>query len=152
MPTLSGIDLATAKVAVVGATGDIGSAVCRWLRTAPVSVNSSLLPDSNNRFKDLQQELGGGRILSLDEALPEADVVVWVASMPKTLEIDQNKLRQPCLMIDGGYPKNLDSKVSGWQHPRLERRDRRVLPGHRLVDDGACRDGETPATDVRLFR
>ena len=30
-PTL-GIDLSKAKVAVVGATGDIGSAVCRWLQ------------------------------------------------------------------------------------------------------------------------
>jgi fatty aldehyde-generating acyl-ACP reductase len=62
---------------------------------------------------DLQSELGGGRILSLDEALPEADVVVWVASMPRTLEIDSASLRKPCLMIDGGYPKNLDAKVAG---------------------------------------
>ena len=108
-----GIDLATAKVAVVGATGDIGSAVCRWL-TARTGVGELLLVARQQQpLLDLQQELGGGRILSLDEALPEADVVVWVASMPKTLEIDQNKLRQPCLMIDGGYPKNLDSKVSG---------------------------------------
>ena len=64
-------------------------------------------------LKDLQTELGGGRVLSLDEALPEADVVVWVASMPRTLEIDATSLRQPCLMIDGGYPKNLDAKIAG---------------------------------------
>ena len=57
--------------------------------------------------------MGGGRILSLDEALPEADVVVWVASMPRTLEIDADRLQKPCLMIDGGYPKNLDSRVAG---------------------------------------
>ena len=31
--------------------------------------------------------------------------------MPQTLEIDGDSLRKPCLMIDGGYPKNLDSKV-----------------------------------------
>ena len=54
---------------------------------------------------DLQQELGGGRILPLDQALPEADVVVWVASMPRTLEIDNNSLKKPCLMIDGGTPR-----------------------------------------------
>ncbi len=76
---LLGIDLSKARVAVVGATGDIG----------------------------------GGRILSLEEALPEADVVVWVASMPRTLEIDMESLRKPCLMIDGGYPKNLDAKFAG---------------------------------------
>ena len=33
--------------------------------------------------------------------------------MPRTLEIDNNSLKKPCLMIDGGYPKNLDSKVAG---------------------------------------
>ena len=36
----------------------------------------------------LQKELDGGTINSLDEALPQADIVVWVASMPKTIEID----------------------------------------------------------------
>ena len=40
------------------------------------------------------------------------DVVVWVASLPQSLEIDTASLRKPCLMIDGGYPKNLDSKAA----------------------------------------
>ena len=61
----------------------------------------------------LQKELDGGTIKNLDEALPEADIVVWVASMPKTMEIDPNYLKEPCLMIDGGYPKNLDEKFQG---------------------------------------
>ena len=56
----------------------------------------------------LQKELDGGNITSLDEALPQADIVVWVASMPKTIEIDTDNLKKPCLMIDGGYPKNLE--------------------------------------------
>ena len=34
MLPLLGIDLSKARVAVVGATGDIGSAVCRWLTAA----------------------------------------------------------------------------------------------------------------------
>ena len=61
----------------------------------------------------LQKELNGGQIKTLDEALPLADIVVWVASMPKTMVIDTNKLKRPCLMIDGGYPKNLDEKFNG---------------------------------------
>ena len=61
----------------------------------------------------LQKELDGGTIKNLEEALPEADIVVWVASMPKNMEIDSNNLKQPCLMIDGGYPKNLDEKFQG---------------------------------------
>jgi fatty aldehyde-generating acyl-ACP reductase len=108
-----GIDLSTAKVAVVGATGDIGSAVCRWLSQRTQVGELLLVARQQQRLLDLQQSLGGGRILSLEEALPEADVVVWVASLPQTLSIDHDSLRKPCLMIDGGYPKNLDAKVAG---------------------------------------
>jgi fatty aldehyde-generating acyl-ACP reductase len=62
---------------------------------------------------DLQSALGEGRILSQQEALAEADAVVWVASLPQGLSIDASSLRRPCLMIDGGYPKNLDSRFAG---------------------------------------
>ena len=108
-----GIDLKKAKVAVIGATGDIGSAVCRWLSSRTGVEELLLVARQEKPLLDLQNELGGGRILSLECALPEADAVIWVASMPRTLEIDSSKLPNPCLMIDGGYPKNLDEKVSG---------------------------------------
>ena len=108
-----GIDLSQATGAVVGATGDIGSAVCRWLSQRTGVKELLLVARQQQPLVELQAELGGGRILSLDEALPEADVVVWVASLPQTLTIDAANLRSPCLMIDGGYPKNLNSKASG---------------------------------------
>ena len=108
-----GIDLSQARVAVIGATGDIGSAVCRWLSQRTGVKELLLVARQAQPLLDLQQELGGGRILKLEEALPEADVVVWVASLPQTLTIDAENLRSPCLMIDGGYPKNLNSKASG---------------------------------------
>ena len=106
-----GIDLAKAKVAVVGATGDIGSAVCRWLQRQGVG-ELLLVARRPQPLVELQQNLGEGRILGLEEALPEADVVVWVASLPQGLQIDTSTLKRPCLMIDGGYPKNLDTKAS----------------------------------------
>ena len=106
-----GIDLSQAKVAVVGATGDIGSAVCRWLQRRGVA-ELLLVARRPQPLVELQESLGEGRILSLEEALPEADAVVWVASLPQGLEIDTSRLKSPCLMIDGGYPKNLDSKAA----------------------------------------
>ena len=52
--------------------------------------------------------------MSLNEALPLADIIVWVASMPKGVEIDTAALKKPCLIVDGGYPKNMSTKI---QHP-----------------------------------
>ena len=115
-PTL-GIDLARARVAVVGATGDSGSAVCRWMAESTRVGELLLVARQQGPLEELRASLpGSSRILPLDLALAEADVVVWVASLPKTLTIDEGSLRRPCLMVDGGYPKNLDSHFS---HPDI---------------------------------
>ncbi len=108
-----GIDLKKATVAVIGATGDIGSAVCRWLINKTGISELLMVARQQEPLALLQKELDGGTITSLDEALPQADIVVWVASMPKTVEINTDNLKKPCLMIDGGYPKNLDEKFQG---------------------------------------
>ncbi len=108
-----GIDLRRARVAVVGATGDIGSAVCRWLSQRTGVAELLLVARRPQPLADLQADLGGGRILPLEEALSEADVVVWVASLAQASSIDPDRLRRPCLMIDGGYPKNLDTRAAG---------------------------------------
>ena len=108
-----GIAPENAKVAVIGATGDIGSAVCRWLSNRTGVKDLLLVARQQQPLIDLQNELKGGTIMTLEEALPQADIVVWVASMPRNLQIDKSKLRNPCLMIDGGYPKNIDEKFSG---------------------------------------
>lgn len=106
-----GIDLSKATVAVCGATGDIGSAVCRWLSTRTGVAELLLVARNQERLQDLQAELGRGKIMGLEEALPQADIIVWVASMPKGVEIDPTTLKPSCLLIDGGYPKNLGTKV-----------------------------------------
>lgn len=111
-----GIDLAQATVAVCGATGDIGSAICRWLNESTNVGELLLIARDRERLNNLQAELGRGKILGLEEALPQADIIVWVASMPKGVEIDPNTLKKPCLLIDGGYPKNLATKI---QHPEI---------------------------------
>ncbi|MEG4172335.1 MULTISPECIES: long-chain acyl-[acyl-carrier-protein] reductase [unclassified Microcoleus] len=111
-----GIELSKATVAVCGATGDIGSAVCRWLNVKTNVAELLLIARDKERLQDLQSELGRGKIMDLEEALPQADIVVWVASMPKGVEIDPKTLKQPCLLIDGGYPKNLATQV---KHPEI---------------------------------
>jgi fatty aldehyde-generating acyl-ACP reductase len=109
-----GIELSQATVAVCGATGDIGSAICRWLDARTDVKELLLIARNQERLQELQAEIGRGKIMGLEEALPQADIVVWVASMPKGVEIDGATLKQPCLLIDGGYPKNLGTKI---QHP-----------------------------------
>lgn len=111
-----GIDLGKATVAVCGATGDIGSAVCRWLNRHTEAGELLLIARDKERLNALQEELGRGKIMGLEEALPEADIIVWVASLPKGVEIEPNTLKKPCLLIDGGYPKNLATKI---QHPDI---------------------------------
>lgn len=111
-----GIDLSRSTVAVCGATGDIGSAVCRWLESRTDVGDLLLVARDRERLQALQAELGRGKILSLEDALVEADAIVWVASMPKGVEIDAAALKKPLLIVDGGYPKNLDTKL---QHPEI---------------------------------
>jgi fatty aldehyde-generating acyl-ACP reductase len=106
-----GINLSEATIAICGATGDIGSAVCRWLNARTDAAELLLVARNQERLEALQAELGRGKILPLEQALPLADIVVWVASMPKGVEIDPTTLKQPCLLIDGGYPKNLGTKL-----------------------------------------
>lgn len=105
-----GINLSDATIAVVGATGDIGSAVCRWLNARTDAKKLLLVARNQERLQRLQEELGRGEPTELEAALPQADVVVWVASLAKGLDINPDTLKRPCLMIDGGYPKNLDSQ------------------------------------------
>jgi len=109
-----GIELSQATVAVCGATGDIGSAVCRWLNTKTDVASLLMIARNQERLQALQSDLGRGKIMGLEEALPQADIIVWVASMHKGVEIDRKQLKQPCLLIDGGYPKNMGTKIS---HP-----------------------------------
>lgn len=119
-----GIELSKATVAVCGATGDIGSAVCRWLDARTDVADLLLIARNQERLQTLQGELGRGKIMGLEEALPLADIVVWVASMPKGVEIDSASLKQPCLLIDGGYPKNLGTKIQN--------------PGVYVLNGGIC--------------
>ena len=106
-----GIDLAKATVTVCGATGDIGSAVCRWLDARTNIKDLLLVARNQERLQELQAQLGRGKVMAIEEALPQSDIIVWVASMAKGMAIDSTTLKRPCILIDGGYPKNMSTLV-----------------------------------------
>jgi fatty aldehyde-generating acyl-ACP reductase len=106
-----GISLSRSTVAVVGATGDIGSAVCTWL-TERAGVEDLLLVARNQeRLSKLQATLGLGEMLSVAEALVKADVIIWVAALGQAIAVDVTSLKKNCLIIDGGYPKNMSNII-----------------------------------------
>ena len=74
---------------MVGATGDIGSGICRWLTNKTNIGELIMVARQQEPLKELQKELKGGLIKTLENALPLADIVVWVASMPKTMSNDR---------------------------------------------------------------
>lgn len=111
-----GISLSDATVAILGATGDIGSGICRWLTSKTDVSELLLIARDKERLEALQTELGRGQIASIEEALPKADILVCVASIPKGLPIAPEMMKHPCLVIDGGYPKNLGGQL---QHPGI---------------------------------
>ena len=69
--------------------------VCRWLINKTGISELLMVARQQEPLALLQKELDGGTITSLDEALPQADIVVWVASMPKTIEINTDNLKKP---------------------------------------------------------
>jgi len=111
-----GIDIANSTIAVCGATGDIGSGVCRWLNEKTSVQDLVLVARNQERLEALQLELGRGKILPMEQALSQANIIVWVASLPKGMEINPETIKKPCLIIDGGYPKNFDRQL---QHPEI---------------------------------
>jgi fatty aldehyde-generating acyl-ACP reductase len=102
-----GIDLKRATVAVIGATGDIGSGLCRWLTEHTPVQELVLVARDQERLQNLRSELGSGLIQTIHQALSIADIVVWVASMGQGLDLTHENGPDRVLHIDGGYPKNM---------------------------------------------
>jgi fatty aldehyde-generating acyl-ACP reductase len=105
------LDLDKATVTVVGATGDIGSAVCRWLTARCNPGHLLLVARDRGRLTQLQESLNQGEVVGLEEALPKSDLIVWVASMSQGMILHPEQLRRPCVIIDGGYPKNIGAQI-----------------------------------------
>jgi fatty aldehyde-generating acyl-ACP reductase len=102
------IDLSGSTILIVGATGDIGMACVNYLKK---KCRKLLLCARNNKqLEKLSQELIKENIsvnysISLQQLIPEADIIICVAS---STGIKLADCKKNVLICDAGYPKNLD--------------------------------------------
>ena len=105
------ITLYESTILIIGATGDIGNACVNYLKN---KVRKFLLCARNNqRLEKLSQELIKENIpvnysVSLQDLIPEADVIICVAS---STGIKLINYKENVLICDAGYPKNLETTI-----------------------------------------
>ncbi len=107
---LLGVDLAGATVAVVGATGDIGTACCRYLvgRVKRLVLCSRLALNQHKIAGELQKA-GHARIQVENDnarAVSDADLVIAAASSVAPI-FHQEEFKPGAIVCDVGYPNNI---------------------------------------------
>ncbi|MXO49704.1 hypothetical protein GRI42_00095 [Erythrobacter gaetbuli] len=116
---LSGLgrNLSTEDVLVIGASGDIGSGVSRWLAGRCRSL--TLAARNRQRLERERAILSGeGRVeiaYDVAAALSQATLVVAAASTTDN-PFPLDKCRPGTLLCDAGYPKNLAARVPQGVH------------------------------------
>ena len=104
------IKLAQSKLLIVGATGDIGMACVHYFKH---KVKQLLLCARNvHRLETLTNSLLKENVkhhVSIDALLPEADVIICVAS---TSGLNFNSCKKNALICDAGYPKNCNKQIN----------------------------------------
>lgn len=121
-----GIDLTSAKVAIVGATGSIGR-ICAQILSREVS-HLTLVARNEVRLNELTSLLGTNGKSKIDlsteiaEVLPTSDIVITVTSAPYTL-INSNLLQSGSVVCDISLPKNVSEEDA------LKRKDILIIDG-----------------------
>ena len=101
----SGRGIEKQRVLVIGSTGDIGSACVDYF--APVAKELLLVARQAPRLRDQLRSLAFARASTdIGDLLPDADVVICVASMPQA-SADLTKARPHAVICDAGYPPNV---------------------------------------------
>jgi fatty aldehyde-generating acyl-ACP reductase len=107
-----GINMADSVLLVVGATGDIGMACTNYFKK---SFKKVLLNARNyNRLQAMCAGLINEGIAAhcstvTDEMMPEADVIIYVAS---SVNMTFSNSKKNVLVCDAGYPKNLNDAAA----------------------------------------
>lgn len=105
-----GLDLSEATVAVIGASGDIGTACSRYLATrvrrlvltSRFSFNLSRIAEELRQYKKAEISVERGDL----EAINQADVVITAASSVTPI-FHQRDFNPGTVVCDVGYPKNI---------------------------------------------
>ena len=106
------INLVDSNLLIVGATGDIGMACVSYFKN---KVKQLLLCARNlNRLEKLahcllKENVNASHHISVDELLPDADIIICVAS---TSDLKFSICKKNTLICDAGYPKNLNKQIN----------------------------------------
>jgi len=114
---LMGIDLKKAKVAIVGGTGDIGSACARALakKVRRVVVTGRTKSNLRKMWWQLKFKYGArGAEATTDnvKAVRDADIVLACASVSSSI-LDINVFKPGAIICDLAYPKNISYMATG---------------------------------------
>jgi len=119
------LDLASAKAAIVGGTGDIGSACARALADEVKQLTITGRTKAN--LRRLSAELAKKRKAKIiattdnESAIKDADIVIAAASATASI-LDINWFKPGAIICDVGYPKNVS-------YAPTERRDILIFSG-----------------------
>jgi len=102
------ISIANSQILILGATGDIGMACTKYFKNKAKRL--LLCARNAHRLEKLAQQLQDIKYhTSIDELLPEADIIICVAS---STGIRLRHCKKNVLICDAGYPKNLDVQMN----------------------------------------
>ncbi|MGE5307932.1 MAG: SRPBCC family protein [Deltaproteobacteria bacterium] len=107
---LTGVELPWSTAAVIGGTGDVGSACCRALakKVKKIIVTGTSRDGLNKVVSELKKYRGAQITASQDDrqAVQEADIVIAAAGATASI-IDPVWFKPGTIVCDAGYPKNI---------------------------------------------
>lgn len=107
---LLGVDLAAKKAAIIGGTGDIGSACARALadKVRQLTITGRTKVNLRNMKTELSKKRPTEIIATTDNeaAVRDADIIITAASSTASI-IDTDWFKPGAIVCDVGYPKNV---------------------------------------------
>lgn len=104
------LDISSAKVAIVGGTGDIGSACARVLtdRVKQLTITGRTKSNLRRLRAELKKKKKAHVVATTDnkDAVSDADIIIAAASVSSSI-LDVSWFKSGAIICDVGYPKNV---------------------------------------------